>query len=167
MWCCGDKTHNIRKPDTTSSAKCLAPSSSSSSFSTSSPLCSNFIFTFAQDPVSASVGTGRADGRGQLGWVSLCPCWLRSLRPSISVRGKHLRNPHSPSTPSEGACLRGTSVLNGAFTQYWLAPQASPLGRVGSSPSCYFLSCFSGWSLDSQQVNGWIPIKAGGWLWWK
>lgn len=126
-------------------------------FSTSSSLHSNFIFTFTQVPVS--VGTGRADGRGQLGWVSLCPCWLLSLRPSISVRGEHLRNPHSPSTPSEGACLRGTSVLNGAFTQYWLAPEASPLGRVGSSPSYYFPSCFSGRSLNSQQVNGWIPLS--------
>ncbi|TKS75781.1 hypothetical protein D9C73_010058 [Collichthys lucidus] len=34
-------------------------------------LCSNFIFTSARDPVSESAGSGRADGGGQLDWVSL------------------------------------------------------------------------------------------------
>lgn len=114
-----------------------------SAFYNSSPLWSNFIFTSAQYPVSESADSGRADGGGQLGWLSLCPWWLPSLRPSISVRGKNLRNtpppPPSPSSfHSRGACLRGTSVLNGAVTQYWLAPQVFPLGRVGSSLSSYF-----------------------------
>lgn len=150
---------NARAPSRPSPTSITISSSSffSASF-TSSPRCSNFIFTSAQDPVSERAGSGRADGGGQLGWVSLCPCWLWSLGPSISVRGKHLRNPLSfhPPHSLRRRCLRGTSVLNGAFTQYWLAPQVSPLGRVGSSLS-YFFPLLPRLELGlSRWMEGWL-----------
>lgn len=78
-----------------------------------------------------------------------------------------------PPFHSRGACLRGTSVLNGAVTQYWLAPQVFPLGRVGSSLSSYFFSLFfplaltlSRWIEECLQKLGCDENKMGLCLMW-
>lgn len=147
------------------------PSSTSSffsAFSTSSPICSNFIFTSAQDPVSWSAGSGRADGGGQLGWLSLCPCCLWSLRPSISVRGKHLRNPLSllppPLTP-EAQSQRHVSAKWSLYTVL-TGPTSLSTGQSGKRPIIFFLPCFPGWSSDS--AGDWRDdYKSWGMLWWK
>lgn len=154
---------NARAPSRPSSTSTTISSSSffSASF-TSSPRCSNFIFTSAQDPVSERAGSGWADGGGQRGWVSLCPCWLWSLGPSISVRGKHLRNPLSlpPKLTPEALSQRHVTAKWSLYTVL-TGPTSLSTGQSGKQPIIFFPSASQAGAW-TQQVNGGMISKAGG-----
>lgn len=155
---------NARAPSRPSPTSITISSSSffSASF-TSSPRCSNFIFTSAQDPVSERAGSGRADGGGQLGWVSLCPCWLWSLGPSISVRGKHLRNPlsfHPPPLTPKALSQRHVSAKWSLYTVL-TGPTSLSTGQSGKQPIIFFPSASQAGAW-TQQVNRRMITKAGG-----
>lgn len=92
-----------------------------SGHSTGSLLCSNFIFTSAQGPVTEGKASGRAGvSGGRRSWTSFCP-WrrrvLRTIRLCQSVSGTPLLLLPPPPTP-KSTCLGGTSLLNGVFTHY-------------------------------------------------
>lgn len=149
-----NKMHSVRKPGTTSSARCsdfhappLPPS-----LSYSSPFPPSTVISFIPPsgiPWVKTAGSGQAVGGGHQRWVFLCPC-RGSDHPSLSepsISGTHsalLLHSH------QRLCLTGTSVLNGAFTQYWLAPHVSLLAMLGKWEAFYHIFSFSiVWSVDA------------------
>lgn len=170
---CGDETHCVRKPGTTSSVKCFgsaqSPPHSSLLFflfsCTISPLWNNFIFASAQDPMSESTGCGRAEKADKAG----CPFVLAgcgaSEHPSLSDAS--IWGTPSPALPLpltlEALSPRHVSAKWGLYTVLTSMTSLSTdhAGLSEKQLSMYFSS--ASWAGASmQQVSGGLILKAGG-----
>lgn len=143
---CGDKTHSVWKADSTSSAKC-------SGAHASTPLLPPFPAIISFSPVlripwvKAPALGGRMKGASKAGRPFVLAGCGASHHPSLSeatipsTRLYQLRRTRLP----------GIFLLNGAFTQYWLARQVSQLVLLGSAESrqSNIFSLLLGWGVSA------------------